>query len=299
MRSPMTGAAAACYNPWRLQRRGHGLVEASFHTHYDEGLARMSQLIDKLEQAASGASQPLGFGTARREQIAAILLLGAVEAGNTAQAKLVIDAGMDAAIVLGSKPAKKADINKSAKALKDHIFGVWQEEAPAKDAAGSDFQVFSSDATPIGSLAGEERTNVMHVVPELDDSLLRTIDQLPVDAFLVSLADAASLTVSQLMRLARVRGVTSRWVLVQLAALPTKEELELLRDAGVGGIVVVVDGLSASDIQACKQALLELPREPRDHGKGHSFATVPQMGANAPDRRAPEPEPDDDDWEDE
>ena len=168
-----------------------------------------------------------------------------------------------------------------------------------KDAAGSDFQVFSSDATPIGSLAGEERTNVMHVVPELDDSLLRTIDQLPVDAFLVSLADAASLTVSQLMRLARVRGVTSRWVLVQLAALPTKEELELLRDAGVGGIVVVVDGLSASDIQACKQALLELPREPREHGKGHSFATVPQMGANAPARRAPEPEPDDDDWEDE
>ena len=68
MRSPMTGAAAACYNPWRLQRRGHGLVEASFHTHHDEGLARMSQLIDKLEQAASGASQPLGFGTARREQ---------------------------------------------------------------------------------------------------------------------------------------------------------------------------------------------------------------------------------------
>lgn len=299
MRPPMTGASAACYNPGCLQRRGHGLAEASFHTHHDEGLARMSQLIDKLEQAASGTVQPLGFGAARREQVAAILLLGAVEAGNDAQAKLVIDAGMDAAIVLGSKPAKKADINKSAKALKDHTFGVWQEEASAKDAAGSDFQVFSSDATPIRSLAGEERTNVMHVVPELDDSLLRTIDQLPVDAFLVSLADAASLTVSQLMRLARVRGVTSRWVLVQLAALPTKEELELLRDAGVGGIVVVVDGLSASDIQACKQALLELPREPRDHGKGHSFATVPQMGATVPDRRAPEPEPDDDDWEDE
>ncbi|MEX2599111.1 MAG: hypothetical protein WD533_05580 [Dehalococcoidia bacterium] len=259
----------------------------------------MGKLLDMLEKASRGAVQPLGFGGGgRREKVAPMLLLGAVQAGDEAQAKLVLEAGLDAAIVV-AKGAKAADLTKSTKALGEAVFGVWQEQAQAEAVEGCEFQVFTSDATPIAALSGEERTNVMQVVPELDDSLLRTIDHLPVDAFLVSLADAESLTVAQLMRLARVRGVTSRWLLVHLRALPSKEELEQFRDAGVGGIVVSVEGQSLEALKACRETLLGLPHEApdRDKGKGRSFATLPSVVEGPrPSRQAPEP--DEDDWDD-
>ena len=258
----------------------------------------MGELLDKLDRASRGASAPLGFASsAKREKIAPMLLLGAVEAGNAAQAKLASDGALDAAIVVGTGAAKKADVDRSAKALADMTFGVWLDEAQATEPDGTDFQVFSSEATPAGALSGDERTTVMQVVPELDDSLLRTIEHLPVDAFLVSLADADALTVRQLMRLARVRGVTSRWVFAHLAALPTKEEAEQLRDGGVGAIVVDLAGQTAASLKACRQILLDLPHEPPQRKKGRGMAILPSTGAPTlqPSRREPEPEPDEDD----
>ena len=260
----------------------------------------MGQLLDKLEQASRGAAQPLGFGRGpARPKIAPLLLLGAVDPGDSAQTKLAAEADLDAVIVLAAKPAKKADIDRAVKALKQTTVGVWREEAQPGGHPGADFQAFSSEATPIGALGGEDRTNVMQIVPEADDSLLRTIEHLPVDAFLVSLADADSLTVRQLMRLGRVRGVTSRWLLAQLSTLPTKDELEQLREVGVAGIVIGIAGRTAAELSACREALLALPHQPPERQRRRSTATLPSPGAPpAPARRRREPDPDDDDWDD-
>ena len=261
----------------------------------------MGQLLDKLEQASRGASQPLGFGRGpARPKIAPLLLLGAVDPGDNAQTKLAGEADLDAVIVLASKPAKKADIDRAVKALKQTTIGVWREEAQPGGHPDADFQVFSSEATPIGALGGEDRTNVMQIVPEADDSLLRTIEYLPVDAFLVSLTDADSLTVSQLMRLGRVRGVTSRWLLAQLSTLPTKDELEQLREVGVAGIIIGLAGRTAAELSACREALLELPHQQPERQRRRATATLPSPSAPAaaPERRRREPDPDDDDWDD-
>ncbi len=260
----------------------------------------MGQLLDKLEQASRGAAQPLGFGRGpARPKIAPLLLLGAVDPGDSAQTQLAAEADLDAVIVLAAKPAKKADIDRAVKALKQTTVGVWREQAQPGGHPGADFQVFSSEATPIGALGGEDRTNVMQIVPEADDSLLRTIEHLPVDAFLVSLADADSLTVRQLMRLGRVRGVTSRWLLAQLSTLPAKDELEQLREVGVAGIVIGLAGRAAAELSACREALLALPHQPPERQRRRSTATLPSPSAPAaPERRRREPDPDDDDWDD-
>ena len=262
----------------------------------------MSELIDKLERAAKGASQPLGFGgAAKRERIAPILILGGVDAGDAAQAKTVVEAELDAVIVSAREGAKKADVDKSAKALKGVTCGVWFDEGQASDTDGADFQIFSSAATPIGALAGEKRTTVMQVAPELDDSLLRTIDMLPVDAFFVSLADADSLTISQLMRLGRVRGVTSRWLIAYLPALPSKEEAEQLRDVGVAAIAVSAKDLTAEAFKATREMLLDLPRESaKKKQRERGSVTLPrQSSTSAASAPPPEPDDDDDDWDDE
>ena len=259
----------------------------------------MGELLDKLERASRGAATPLGFtSTVKREKTAPMLLLGALAAGDAEAAKLAVDGSLDGVIVVGTGEAKKADIDRSVAALDGVTVGVWLDEAQPTRPDGLDFEVFSSEATPAGALSGEERTTVMQVVPELDDSLLRTIEALPVDAFLVSLADAGSLTVRQLMRLARVRGVTSRWILVHVASLPTKEELEQLRDAGAGAVVVDLAGQTAASLKATHELLRELPHEPTKRKKGHGVVTLPAAAAPASGPSRPEPEPDQDDDDD-
>ena len=260
----------------------------------------MGELLDKLERASRGAATPLGFASAaKREKIAPMLLLGAVAAGDAKQAKLASDGALDGAIVVGTGGAKKADVDKSVAALAGVTFGVWLDEAQPNEPDGADFQVFSSEATPAGALSGADRTTVMQVVPELDDSLLRTIEYLPVDAFLVSLADAGSLTVRQLMRLGRVRGMTSRWILAHVASLPTKEELEQLRDSGAGAVVVDLAGQTAASLKATREILRDLPHEPPQRKKSRGVVTLPSTAALAPGPSRPEPEPDEDDDDDE
>ena len=268
----------------------------------------MGELLDKFERASKGTVQSLGFGAAaKREKVAPILLLGIAAGGDEASVKLAVDAGIDALIVAGGKGVKgvkgvkKADIAKSVKEAKGLTVGVSQDEATEKDAAGADFQLFSALSTPIGALGGEERTNLMRVDLDLEDSLLHTLDYLPVDVFLVSLADAGKLTVSQLMRLARVRGVTTRWLLVHLAILPTKKELEQLREAGISGVVVDLAGRTVDELKGCVATLLELPHELPERNKHKRVAMLPSAGLQqaAPARRPePEPEPDPDDWDD-
>lgn len=261
----------------------------------------MGDLLKKFERASKGTVQPLGFGgAAKRETVAPMLLLGAADAGDDAQAKLAVEADVDAVIVSGRGSAKKADIDKSIKAAKGLTVGVWVDEAAEEAPAGADFQVFTSQDTPIGSLGGENRTNVMQVAPELEDGLLKTIEHLPVDVFLVSLADAEKLTVSQLMRIGRIRGATSRWLITHLAALPTQPELEQLREAGVSGIVVDLANQDAAGLKACKEALQALPHDIPERNKRRNVATLPSAGLNSGPARQQEPEPDDDDdeWED-
>lgn len=256
----------------------------------------MGKLTEKLERAEKGAGQPLGFGgAAKREAIAPVLLLGAVAAGDAAQAKVVAASEIDGALIAGAGSAKKAALTRSVKALGETLFGVWTDEGQGEEAGGADFQVFSSDATPAGALTGEGRTLVMEAQPDLPDSLLRTLDQLPVDGFLVSLD--APLTVAQLMRLARVRGATSKRLFVHLGALPAKADAEQLRDAGASALVVDAAGQTADGFRETLAMLRELPpKSPRQRER--SGATVPQPSFGAA-RSAPAPPPDDDDdWDD-
>ncbi len=259
----------------------------------------MSKLTDKLEEATHGTSQPLGFAIgARREKTPSVLLLASVTSGADAEARLVVDAALDGALVGGG--GTKTALEKTSKTLGEVPWGAWVAEAQAKLPKGADFQVFSSDATPLAALGGEDSVQIMQVSPELDDSLLRTIEDLPVDAFLVSLADAEALTVQQLMRVARVRGVTSKWLFVHLASLPVKAEVERLHECGVAAVIVDAAGKSAADFEALRQAILEMADEHPKRRQDRRTATIPTPGVpgGAPGRPAPEPEPDGDDYDD-
>jgi hypothetical protein len=257
----------------------------------------MGKLLDLLERASRGSEQPMGFRAAKHiEKVAPMLLLGIGEAGDEAVAKRMVEAGLHGAVFKAGNLAKRGAVGKSAKVIRELVWGVWRDEPDAKPIKDADFEVFNSDATPIASLGGEERTLVMQVSPELEDGLMRTLEDLPVDAFLVSLVDAPGLTVRQLMRIARVRGVTSKHLLVQLANLPSKEEQVQLRDVGVSVLLVEVSGQSAGALKECVAQLTDLPQAPPQRRSERLSATVPSIRPGArPERQDEEDDGDDED----
>ncbi len=252
----------------------------------------MGKLTDKLEQAARGGAQPMGFAAARVEKTPSMLLLAKVSA-NGEGPKAVVDAGLDGALVV---PGSKKNMQSAAKALNGVPWGLWVDVAQADLPNGADFQVFASDATPVAAIGGEEQTSVMQASPDMDEEALRAIDDLPVDAFLVSLAEEGPLTVRSLLRLGRVSGVTSKWLLLHVSETPTAHEAEQLRGAGVSALVLDADGASADDLRQARQTLLDLPSASK-RSKERRTASLPSIGLPGGGSRR-RPEPDDDDYDD-
>ena len=252
----------------------------------------MGKLMDRLEQTTRSGAQPMGFAVARVEKTPSLLLLAKVSAGG-ADPKAAADAGLDGALVAASSP--RASLKKTAKALDGLPWGPWLDTAQAELPDGADFQVFTSDASPVAAIGGEEQTSIMQVSPDLDDEVLRAIDDLPVDAFLVSMAGEGPLTVRHLLRLARVSGVTSKWLLLHLSEAPTKHEAEQLRDAGVSALVLDADGVSVDQLRQARQTLLDLSSAPK-RSKERRTATLPSIGLPGGGSRR---EPDEDDYDDE
>ena len=252
----------------------------------------MGKLTDKLEQAARGGAQPMGFAAARVEKTPAMLLLVKVSAGAPGL-KAAIEAGVDGAMVV---PGSKRNMQSAAKALNGAPWGLWVDVAQAELPDGADFQVFASDASPVAALGGEEQTSVMRASPDMDDETLRAIDDLPVDAFVVSLAGEGPLTVRSLLRLGRVSGVTSKWLLLHVSEAPTAHEAEQLHAAGVSALVLDADGASADNLRQARQTLLNLPSAAK-RSKERRAATLPSVGLPGGGSRR-RPEPDDDDYED-
>lgn len=237
----------------------------------------------------------MGFAaSAPKEKTPTVPLLATVS--SEAEAKAAANAGLDGALVVGI--TSKAAVDKISKALNSHAWGLWKTHADTTPPEKADFQVFSSEATPLAAIGGEAHATIMQVSPELDDSLLRTIEDIPVDAFLVSLAGVDSLTVHQLMRIARVRGVTSKWLFLHLASVPSINEVERLREAGVCALIVDGAGKSSAELKKARAALLALPNGSPKRRQEQRSATIPSLGIpETPGQAEREPEPDDGDYD--
>jgi hypothetical protein len=254
----------------------------------------MSKLIDKFDRASRGSLAPMGFGgQAKREKVASVLLMGIAKLGDKAEVQRITSAGLNGALLTVSGAAKAADVKAAATALKDAPWGVWQKGATA-DADGSDFRVIASTDTPLSSLGGEDDTNVMVLTQGMDDTYLRALEDLPADAFIFAVSGTGPLTVGHLMEVARVRRSTSKRVIVQVAALPSKEELVQLRNAGVDALAIEVGGQTDKALKDAIAMFLDLPA-PKSKKGNRSTATLPSIATESAPARREEPEPDEDD----
>jgi hypothetical protein len=140
---------------------------------------------------------------------------------------------------------------------------------------GCDFLVFDAAKTPLALLREEDMGKIVEIEPSLADGLVRAIEQLPIDAVLTG--GDPSLSVHRLMLCQHLANLV-RKPLVALAPLDmSKEDIEGLREAGMAGVVVKVEGDAREGLFRLRQIIDALPPSRRGR-REKAEALLPYLG---------------------
>ena len=164
---------------------------------------------------------------------------------------------------------------------------------------GCDFLAFGPKGALLEALEEDDTGYILSIDPDMDERYLRTIEDLPVDAVLLSMKSVEPpLTVQDLITISSVRGNFSKYLLLEVTGGFSANELEGLRGIGVDALVVEATTLSAKKLQELRDALLALPKRQRSRSPRAS-AVLPRGSFVLPGASAGEEEYDDDDEYDE
>jgi len=243
----------------------------------------MSQLIDKLNQVAKVTPQAMGFKTIRPVMTKPkLLLIARLAQANITDRRNDYTASADAVLFTGLIFEPQA-AKKSAGFPTDVPWGVYLEDmqrkgiAPMVD-AGCDFVVFPADmalATTVTDKVGK----VLQIEPSTNEGLLRTVNELPVDAVLLDDVEKEKrlLTWHHLMLFQRLADLLTKPLLTSIPANMTDSELQFLWKTGVDGVVVNVEtGQSAGGLKTLRQIIDRLTFPPRPRKKLE--ALLPHIG---------------------
>ncbi len=180
----------------------------------------------------------MGFRTvaAARTVKPRMLLVAAVARADSARLA-EIAAGADAGLLAIDRLITGAEaLKQAAKAVPDIPWGGWLREVVGEVVGkmSADFIVFNAAS----QIFAEEKTGkVLEVEPTLEPGLLKSADDLPVDAVLIA-AENEPLTWRDLMLIQRGVNILSKPLLVSVPPEVTTAELRALNEAGVRGVVV-------------------------------------------------------------
>lgn len=208
----------------------------------------MSRFIDKLKRLSRAEPQPIGFRATQpvspklKIQLVASLAQESVES----LADYVI--GADAGLLRISKLSSGSKtMQKMCQALSDIPWGGRLEGSGLEDIkemakVGCDFIVFPATTTPLAIPQNDEVGKILEVEASLSEGLLRTANELPIDAVLIAGEEREGyfLTWQHLMLCRRFADLLTKPLLVSIPSNITAGELQALWAAGVEGVVVAV-----------------------------------------------------------
>jgi hypothetical protein len=194
-------------------------------------------------------------------------------------------AGADAGLLqAGTLSAGVKALQKASTAVPDIPWGLLLADAEVAGMeemvqAGCDFFVFSVANTSLDLFDGDEVGKILQVDTSLGDSLVRSINELPVDAVLLVMGQEESpLTWYSLMQVQRLSGFLTRPLLVYVSQAITPVELQALDGVGVAGVVVGASvGQEVGKLKELRQAIDESASLPKSK-RGKVNALVPRIG---------------------
>lgn len=253
----------------------------------------MSKLIDSLNKMVKAIPQPIGFKTTPSTPPKAKMILIA----SMTQASDI--SGADAILIPRSGSDAKA-LSEIARSQADIPWGLFSEDTSSRSfksvaKAGGDFVVFSASA-PLTMPENDKTGKILQVEASLDEGLIRAINELPVDAVLITREQTgeSALTWQRLMLFQRFTDLLTKPLLVNVPLNVTTEELQILWKAGVEGVVVAIEHKRAAEkLKELRQIIDKTDFTPRRRGKIE--ALLPQISSEV----SSIPEDEEEDTEDE
>lgn len=238
----------------------------------------------------------MGFRAARAVVKPRLLLVASLpQAGFEAEL-----AGADAGILPISGASTRAGIKEKAPTLPDIPWGGWLDSishggVKRLEEAGYDFVVFPADKMSLAILEADNVGRVLAVEPMLDAGLLRTINELPVDAvFVISQQQGHPVTWHQLMLFRRLAALLTKPLLVPVSPAVASGDLQALWEAGVAGVVVeLTPGGPAGRLKKLRQQIESLA-PPQKQKPTRARALLPGITPET----SPVPEEDEEEWGD-
>ncbi len=248
----------------------------------------MSLLIDKLKLVTKATPQPMGFQTAKSAspQPKMLLIANWAPARNVSTLASYVT-GADAVLFRPSRgTAGSRTSTRLTRSLSNIPWGRWleyasQEEMKKTIDTGCDFVVFPASSTLALSNHGEKVGKILQVESSFNADLLRTVNELPVDAVLATIEGEAEpvLTWYHLMLFQRFAHLLTKPLLVWVPINITPAEVRTIWEAGVDGVVATAGTeKSAGLLQKLRQAIDDLNRlPPRKRGKFQVLLPRPQQ----------------------
>jgi hypothetical protein len=204
----------------------------------------MSKFIDELRRVSQVGLQPMGFRAAQAApQKPRILLIATIAEADTDRLAERV-AGADAGLLSITKLSSGAKtVHKIFKAVSGIPWGGWLKDIGREGikpiaAASGDFVVFPAASSSLAILQNDAVGKILEVGALLDEGLLKTINDLPVDAVLIAGEQDKFLTWHHLMLFRRCADLLTKPLLVTVPSDVDANELQALWEAGVVGVVV-------------------------------------------------------------
>jgi hypothetical protein len=238
----------------------------------------MSKLVEHLEKVGTITPAPMGFGANRTANKIPSLLLVALSGTKppipNSQLKV------DSYIIAVEKPAKS-----ELKAAKDiagaALWGVWPETLTSDflndlKEAGGDFFILSTLDTPAEVLSDGELGRFITIPADFPEELGHSLEEIPVDAVLLAgLEETSPLSVIDLMQIRSVRDITSKPLLLLRSQALNQNEMVVLQDVGIQGVVLDMRTMKVEDALQVRHAIDGLP--PRKVKRDQNNALLPRL----------------------
>ena len=242
----------------------------------------MSRFIDKLKQVSQAESQPMGF---RKEKVISKprLMFIARLSKNDIDIPSMQLAGLDAWLLTVKQDSEIKVIKEIARSIKDIPWGTMLESASRggiKKAveAGCDFIVFPPEM-PLEVIGDKGLGKVLLLEASLEVSLLKALDELPVDAIIITgeQAKGVALTWRHLMIFRRFAGISNKPLLVPVPSAITGDGLQAIWEAGVSGVIVEATAQQPADEFKKLSRVIDSLTSPSKRRRTKMRAIVPKL----------------------
>ncbi len=244
----------------------------------------MSKFIEKLNQVSQAVPRSMGFRAKSVSGQPKILIVASVAQNNVKDLAECV-AGADAGLLRISDLSSGINRLQEMRQIVDDIpWGGWLRDMGKAGTEQTvkidcDFLVFTAANTSLAILQEDEVGKILEVEASLNEGLVRTLDELPVDAVLIAGEQIGGdfLTWHHLMIFQRFASLLTKPLLTSVPSNITDSEFQVLWKAGVDGVIVEVGGNQPKErIKELRQTIDKLTFPPK-HGWGNAKALLPYV----------------------